>query len=75
MIRANTELTCPGCAGQFVVDFDILEGDEVECPSCDEEFVLRDGKLRLAEDEEDIFVDDDDDDDDEEEDEEDNVHS
>lgn len=58
MIPANTEVTCPVCATEFIIEFDTLEGEIIECDNCDVELELVNGDLKPVD--EDIYHEEDD---------------
>jgi uncharacterized Zn-finger protein len=45
MIPANTEVNCPSCDTEFLVERDMQEDDIVHCTYCDTKLVLINGDL------------------------------
>lgn len=59
MIPANTTVTCPSCDTEFEIEYDVQEGEIVDCDNCDVELELVDGDLKTLD--EDIYGDDEED--------------
>lgn len=57
MIPANTEVTCPVCEEEILIEKDMYDGETILCDNCDADLVLKAGDL--VEVEEDIFEEDD----------------
>lgn len=57
MIPANTEVECPVCDEEILIEKDTYDGEKVICDNCDAELVIVNGDLEEVE--EDIFEDED----------------